>query len=297
MYNIYLKEYIQYEKTFHNKSENTLRAYKKDLEQLIEYLLLENLEDIREIKDINLKTFIIYMKEKNITKRSLNRKISAIKSFFKFLKNKSYIDKDIGDSLENNTFPKALATILNSKDIRELREVATGTRMNDYRDRLIIELLYSSGIRANELLSLSEGLFNFKEREIKVVCKNKNERIVFYSKRASLYLEKYLEAKRKKFTNNYRNDIIFVNNRQERLSDRSLRRIIDRIVKKTNIKKEVSPHTFRHSFGVYMLEHGMNLHYLQELMGHSSIESTKIYLDYNIQEELIEDKAYYNKNI
>lgn len=297
MYNVYLKEYIQYEKTFHNKSENTLRAYKKDLEQLIEFLLGENLENINDVKDIHLKTFLVYMKNKNIAKRSLNRKISSIKSFFNFLKDNSYIIKNIGEKLENSIFSKELVPVLKIDEINQLREVLNGTSMNDYRDRLIIELLYSSGIRANELLNLSEGLFNFYEREIKVVCKNKSERIVFYSKTASFYLGKYLEAKKKKFGDKYRTDIIFVNNSQERLSDRSLRRIIDRTVKKTNIQKEISPHTFRHSFGVYMLEHGMNLHYLQELMGHSSIESTKIYLEYNIQDEFIEGKSYYNKNV
>lgn len=295
MLDLYLKEYLQYEKTMHNKSDNTIRAYRKDLEQLSQYLSGEDIKELAEIKELNLRSFLVYLRENKVSKRSVNRKISSIKGFYRFLSLREYIEKNPALNLENSEFKSELPSILTKEEIEKLRNVIIGEGMNDYRDRLIIELLYSSGIRASELLNLSEGLFDFAEREIKVVGKNKGERIVFYNKTTALYLDKYIEAKKTKFGEDYKKDILFVNNSQNRLTDRSLRRIIGRIVNKTDIEKEISPHSFRHSFGVYMVQHGMNLHYLQELMGHTSMESTKVYLEYDVMEETIEGKSYYYK--
>jgi integrase/recombinase XerD len=291
----YLNEYLQHEKVVHNKSANTLKAYKNDISQLLEFFTKEGIKEISMIKEIHLRTFLMEIKKNNISKRSINRKISAIKSFYAFLENHDYIVSNIAEKLENSFYQNHIPQILSKEDIEKIRTVLCGNKMNDYRDRLIIELLYSSGIRANELLNLSEGLFNLEDRELKVISKNKSERIVFFSKTTAYYFEKYVEAKKKKFGEDYKKNILFVNNSQTRLSDRSLRRIIDRIIKKTDINKEVSPHTLRHSFGAYMLQHGMNLHYLQELMGHTSIESTKLYLEYDIHDVVVEDKSYYNK--
>lgn len=295
MFTNYLNEYLQHEKIMHNKSSNTLKAYKNDVSQLLDFFLKEGVKEISMVKEMHLRTFLMEMKKNNISKRSINRKISAVKSFYAFLENHGYVESNTAQKLENSFHQNHIPQILSRKDIEKIREVLCGEKMNDYRDRLIIELLYSSGIRANELLNLSEGLFNLEDRELKVMSKNHSERIVFFSKTTTYYFEKYVEAKKKKFGEDYKKNILFVNNSQTRLSDRSLRRIIDRIIKKTDINKEVSPHTLRHSFGAYMLQHGMNLHYLQELMGHTSIESTKLYLEYDIQDVIVEDKSYYNR--
>lgn len=278
MLSIYLKEYLLNEKKLFNKSENTLRAYKKDIQQLIDFLNEDNLENLISIKEYQLKQFFLLLREKNISKRSINRKLSSAKGFFKFLFNKEYILENPTLSLEQTEFKSTLLPVLYKDEFLQIRTLLDGNSFNELRDRVIIELLYSSGIRANELLNLSEGLFNFEEREFKVA--GKNERVVFYSKTAAAYLEKYIEAKKEKFGDDYRREILFVNNSQNRLSDRSLRRIVDKINSNSLLDKEISPQTFRHSFGAYMIQHGMNLHYLQELMGHSSIESTKLYLEY-----------------
>jgi len=277
MLRVWLKEYMTEEKVLHNKSENTLRAYKKDIQQLLDFLDRLNIE-ISMIKEKHLKDFLQDLRREEVSKRSINRKLSSIKSYFRFLSNKGYIKSNPSENIENVEFKTNLLPIFSVEDILKIRKVLEEESFSILRDRLIVELLYSSGIRSTELLNLSEGLFNFNEREFKVV--GKNERVVFYSKNASEILEKYLVAKKKKFGEEYRRDILFVNSSEDRLSDRSLRRIIDRVVKKAGILKELSPHSLRHSFGAYMVHKGMNLHYLQELMGHSSMESTKLYLDY-----------------
>jgi len=277
MLRVWLKEYMTEEKVLHNKSENTLRAYKKDIQQLLDFLDRLNIE-ISMIKEKHLKDFLQDLRREEVSKRSINRKLSSIKSYFRFLNNKAYIKSNPSENLENAEFKTSLLPIFSVEDILKIRKTLEEESFSILRDRLIVELLYSSGIRSTELLNLSEGLFNFNEREFKVV--GKNERVVFYSKNAAEILEKYLVAKKNKFGEEYRKDILFVNSSEDRLSDRSLRRIIDRVVKKAGILKELSPHSLRHSFGAYMVHKGMNLHYLQELMGHSSMESTKLYLDY-----------------
>jgi len=141
-------------------------------------------------------------------------------------------------------------------------------------------MLYSSGVRASELLLLGENVVDIEEREINIV--GSSSRTVFFSRVAQKYLIEYLEAKKIKYKEKYNSDIIFVNGSATRLSDRSLRRILDSYVKKAGLEKEICPHTFRHTFGVYMLEKGMNIHYLQELMGHISPESTRIYEEHMI---------------
>jgi integrase/recombinase XerD len=234
----------------------------------------------------------MHLRQNKLTKRSVNRKLSAVRTFFKFLKEKEFISKNPSLFLGNSEFNPKMPVILEPGEIEELRSVIPEVKMNNFRDRLIIELLYSSGIRANELLLLNEKFIDIENRELRIINQNKQERLTFFSKTARYYLIKYLEAKKKKFGDKYKSDIVFVNNSNERLSDRSLRRIIDRIAKRTDIQKEISPHTFRHSFAVYMLRHGMNIHYLQELMGHTSLESTKIYVDIDGRNEIFEDKSF-----
>lgn len=284
MLRVWLKEYLLEERVLHNKSDNTIRAYRKDILQLLDFLDRLNLE-IKAIKEKHLKDFLKNLRLDNIGKRSINRKLSSIKGYYRFLEKKGYIKENPSTHLENSEFKTNLLPIFSKSDILKIREVLAQETFNILRDRLIVELLYSSGIRAAELLNLSEGLFNFEEREFKVT--GKSERVVFYSKTCGEILAKYLESKKQQFGEDYKREILFVNNSQGRLSDRSLRRIVDRIVKKAEIKKELSPHSFRHSFGAYMVHKGMNLHYLQELMGHSSMESTKIYLEYP-QEQIFE---------
>ncbi|MBN1467285.1 MAG: tyrosine-type recombinase/integrase [Fusobacteriaceae bacterium] len=278
MLRVWLKEYLQEEKTFNNKSENTLRAYKKDIQQLLEFLDKFNLE-IKQIKDKHIKDYLLDLKRDKISKRSINRKLSSIKSYFRFLERKEYIKENPSEYVDNIEFERIILPIFSVKDILKIREAYSEEMLNVLRDRLIVEILYSSGIRATELLNLSEGLFNFEAREIKVT--GKSERIVLDSKTCSEVLHKYLEAKRQRFGDDYRREVLFVNSNQGRLSDRSLRRIVDKILRVSKIDRDLSPHSLRHSFGAYMVYKGMNLHYLQELMGHTSIESTKLYLDYD----------------
>lgn len=273
-----IKDFIYYEEFGQGKSINTIKSYRRDLGQLFEYIegLERNLK-LEEIDEMMLRGFLIELQREKISKRSLNRKLSSIRGFFKYLKAKEVLDKNPTLLLSGPAFHTKQPEVLSLDEIDSLREVIDTSKANGLRDRLIIELLYSSGIRASELLALSENLFDLERRQLKV-SSGKQPRMVFYSERTREYYTRYIEAKKEKYKEKYTSDILFVNGSGTRLSDRSLRRIIDRYVKKAKITdKEVSPHTFRHTFGVYMVQHEMDILYLQELMGHVSIESTRIY--------------------
>lgn len=273
----YIKDFIYYEEFGQGKSINTIKSFKRDLTQLRNYMEHHHLGvGVEDIDELMLRGFLRELQGEKTSKRSLNRKLSSMRGFFKYLKNHSVVDKNPTMLLSGPTFHTKKPEVLSLDEINLIREVIDTSKANGIRDRLMVELLYSSGIRANELLALSEGLFDLDNRQLRVVG-GKQPRMVFFSERTREYYRRYIEAKKLKYREKYNPDILFVNGSGTRLSDRSLRRIIDRYVGKASIEKEVSPHTFRHTFGVYMLEHGMNILYLQELMGHVSIESTRVY--------------------
>jgi len=272
-----IKDFVYYEEFGQGKSINTIKSFKRDLSQLREYL--EGLgRDITpgDIDEMMLRGFLMELQREKISKRSLNRKLSSLRGFFKYLKGQGIIEKNPTILLTGPSFHTKQPEILSLSELNSLREVIDTKKANGIRDRLIVELLYSSGIRANELLALSENLFDLERRQLKLAS-GKQPRMVFFSERAREYYIRYIEAKKEKYRGKYTPDILFVNGSGTRLSDRSLRRIIDRYVERAAIDKEISPHTFRHTFGVYMMEHGMDILYLQELMGHVSIESTRVY--------------------
>ncbi len=157
-----------------------------------------------------------------------------------------------------------------------LRDVIDISKTTGIRDRLIIEFLYSSGLRSSELVSLSELMINLREREVRVLGKGNKERITFFSENAKIWYEKYLHAKKNEYKN-YTPNIVFVNSRGERITTRSLRRLISDYAEKAGINKEVSPHVFRHSFATTLLNNNVDIRYLQELLGHSSISTTQVY--------------------
>lgn len=273
----YIKEFLFYSEFSEEKSRNTIISIKKDLEQLRDFLMGEkDIEDITKISPIMIRGFLLKMQKDNIGKRSLSRKLSSVKIFFRYLKKNGVIKIDPTQTVSAPSFQVETPDILSLDEIQKLRDIIDTTKCSGLRDRLIIELLFSSGITSQELLSLGESVFNLEDREL-VVISGKNSRVVFFSERAREYFKRYVEAKKEKFKERYNKDILFVNNSATRLSDRSLRRLIDRYALSAGITREISPYSFRHTFGAYMISHGMDIFFLKELLGHINIETTKMY--------------------
>lgn len=274
-----IKDFLYFAEFGENKSSNTIRSMKKDLYQLAQYLKdIEKIERSMDIDSVMVRGFIAQLQEEGITKRTINRKLSSIRSFFRYLTKNKIINQSPVEVIASPSFYVEKPDILTLDEINKLRDVISLKSANGLRDRLIIELLYSSGITSTEMLGVGEKVFDLDKREL-YVTNGKSSRIVFFSERTREFFKRYLEAKKEKYGDRYNSDILFVNGSATRLSDRSLRRIIDRYAIKAGITREISPYSFRHTFAVHMLSNGMDILYLKELMGHVTLESTKIYQD------------------
>ena len=292
----YVDKFLYYEEVITGKSYNTIKSYKKDIMQFIDYLNeYEEIDEFENVETITFRSFIAYLnstsKENNderkvVSKRSINRKISALRTFFKYLQEKKIVKTNKVNYITMHKFEKELPNVLGREDINKLRDAVNTSKITGIRDRLIIELLYSSGIRASELIDLNEYMINIEERELRVIGKGNKERITFFSENSKKWLEKYIEEKKKKYSN-YTKDVVFANSKGEKLTTRSLRRLIADYAKKAGLQKEVTPHVFRHTFATELLNNGVDIRYLQELLGHSSISTTQVYT--HVSKALLKD--------
>ena len=303
---MYVDKFLYYEEVILGKSFNTIRGYRRDLLQFMEYLEeYEEIHNFEEIEMMTFRSFIAYLNspkrleevEKNdknvksienmensdkkaklkpISKRSINRKISALRTFFKYLQEIKVIETNKASYINVPKFEKELPNVINRDDLNNLRHVINTEKITGIRDRLIIELLYSSGLRSIELINLSEFMIDIEEREIRVVGKRDKERITFFSENAKKWLIKYIEEKKRQYAN-YTREVLIVNSKGKKLTTRSLRRLISAHAHEAGIQKEITPHVFRHSFAMELLNNGVDIRYLQELLGHSSIAATQVY--------------------
>lgn len=274
-----IKNFLYHCEFAQNKSANTIKSFRIDLYRFEEYIEgCKNIKTLDDIDIINFKEFLIELQNDKVGKRSLNRKISSLRTFFKYLKSMGKIKENIAQLIVFPNFNKEIPDVLTKEEIDSLRKAIKLKNYHSLRDRAMLELLYSSGITSQELLALGENVFNFERREV-IVTGYKQSRVVYFSERAKEYLLRYIEAKKDKLGDRYRSEILFVNGSAQRLSDRSLRRLIDRYAVIAGIEREISPYSFRHTFAVHMLEHGMTLLELKELLGHVNLESTRVYED------------------
>ena len=272
-----LEKFLHFQEVILGKSYNTIRGYRKDIMQFVDYISgNEEIFDYNKVEVFTVRSFIAYSSSNEVGKRSINRKISALRTFFAYLKEQNIVETNKLIYVNMPKFEKELPTVLTKEDINKLRNVIDISKVTGIRDRLIIEFLYSSGLRSSELVSLSELMVNLEEREVRVLGKGNKERITFFSENARKWYEKYISAKRNEYKN-YTPNIVFVNSRGERITTRSLRRLIADYAEKAGINKEVTPHVFRHSFATTLLNNKVDIRYLQELLGHSSISTTQVY--------------------
>ena len=297
----YVDIFFYYEEVLMGKSYNTIRSYKRDLLQFAEYLFeYEKIYDFEQIEMMTFRSFIMFLnspeRKKNkfdkkdvlgrkkeikpVSKRSINRKISALRTFFKYLQEIKVVKTNKVIYINMPKFEKELPDVINRDELQKLRNVIDTSKILGLRDRLIIELLYSSGLRSVELINLSEYMVDIEEREIRVIGKGGKERFTFFSETAKKWLIKYIAEKQKQYKN-YTPDAIIVNSKGRKLTTRSLRRLISGHAKNAGIEKEITPHVFRHSFAVELLNKGIDMEYLQELLGHSSLSTTQMYTHVN----------------
>ncbi|BEO93936.1 hypothetical protein HMPREF0946_00530 [Fusobacterium vincentii 3_1_36A2] len=271
-----VKDFIYYLEFEENKKNNTVISIRKDLNNFLGYLNKKNITTLDKLDELIIREYLTELKDFDLSNSTYNRRLSSIKKFYKYLINNNLKEKGKEILIEGKKSDEKKIQYLNSDEIKILREEMKEESFNVLRDRLMFELLYSSGMTVAELLSLGELNFNLEKREV-YLLKNKISRTLYFSQTCKEVYLKFLIAKKEKFKEENNTNIIFVNNSNMRLTDRSVRRLINKYSEKANLQKEVSPYTLRHSFCIYMLKNGMPKEYLAKLLDLKSIGLLDVY--------------------
>ncbi len=282
----FIDKFIRYLEIEKAASLHTVRAYRKDLKAFSEYAKTEP----GEIDMIDVRGFVAEQIKKGLRKITVSRRLSSIRSFFKFLYREGYIKSNPAKLVSNPKIPKLLPKFLSVDDVFSLIEKPEGIGFMPVRDRAILELLYSSGLRVSELTGLNVDDVNTRESLMKVRGKGKKERIVPIGSKAidamkSYTIERMLMKSRDK--------ALFLNRMGKRLTDRGVRRIVVKYARALAYHGQIGPHTLRHSFASHLLQSGADLRVIQELLGHSSLSTTQKYTHLDITHLMdIYDKAH-----
>ena len=260
-----IKNFIYYLEFEENKKHNTVISIRKDLNQFLTYLNEHDIIDFNKLDELLIKEYFTKLKTEKISASTFNRRLSSIKKFYKYLVDKGLKEKGSEILIETEKNVEKKIEYLTPEEINLVRTTMEGESFNILRDRLMFELLYSSGMTVAELLSLGEVNFNLEKREI-YILKNKLSKTMYFSETCKEFYIKFLNSKKEKFKEDYNSNIIFTNNSNERLTDRSVRRLINKYAEMANLNKEISPYTLRHSFCIYMLKNGMPKEYLARLL-------------------------------
>lgn len=252
-----------------NYSVNTYTSYINDLYCF--YIFIK--KDLTKVTFEDIKDYLEHLNLKKEKTSSIRRKISSLKSFYKFLYKNNYINKK-DYPLTKIAYPKMekkLPKFIYYNDLLEIINESSKDK-DGVRDRLIIEMLYATGVRVSELINIKINDIDFNNRRIIVLGKGNKERIVYYGEYAEEVLKEYMKTHERK-NHNY----LFVNSKGGKLTDRGVRYIIDNIMSKLSVKTHVTPHVLRHTFATDMLNNGCDIKVVQELLGHSSLKATEIY--------------------
>jgi len=275
----YISEYLSYLKLEKSLSENSIDAYKRDIKMLLSFLEFKKLDiNPGEIELLHLRQFISWVNELGISARTQARVISGIKSFFKFLLIDEKTDRDPTALLESPKIGRRLPEVLSVKEIDDLINAIDLSKPEGHRNKAIIETLYSCGLRVSELTNLRLTDLFFDQGFIKVLGKGNKERLVPVSQKAINEIEIYINQ----YRNHYQIDrqfenILFLNRRGKKLTRVMIFTIVKILAKTIGLKKNISPHTFRHSFASHLIDGGADLRAIQEMLGHESIITTEIY--------------------
>ena len=267
----FIEKFVRYLEIEKNYSAHTVLNYKLDLQGFNKFISGTELE---KIGYLDLRKYLAVLKEKNFGNRTVGRRLSTLRSFFRFLCREGYIKTNPILMLSSPKLEKPLPSFMTEDEVGRLIESAFAKTPKDFlglRDRAILEVFYSSGLRISELVGLNLEDIDFISGILKIRGKGKKERIVPIGETALATVRKYLEKREKQ------NNALFLNNHSRRITTRGVRFLLIKYLKACGMKPGVSAHTFRHSFATHLLNRGADLRTVQELLGHANLSSTQIY--------------------
>lgn len=263
---------IQHEKKY---SEYTISGYNRDLDLFLEYL---NEKDIKKYDDVeyqDIRLFINCLYDLKYNNKTISRIISSLRSFFKFLKSNNYIKNNPMLLVSNPKLDKKLPKYLNFEEIEKVLNAFDNSDIG-IRNSLILEMLYSTGVRVGEIVDIKCSDISLDEKRIKILGKGNKERIVYFGTRCLNLIKEYLKSSYYKLNVNNLS-YLFVSKTGKKINDREIRKIVDTAATIAGIKIKISPHVLRHTFATHMLSDGADLRSVQELLGHENLSTTQIY--------------------
>lgn len=261
-------------------SENTIAAYRRDLEQFFgfygEYANQVPVK-IDTVNKVAIRHYLGMLTESGLEISSISRKLASLKAFFKFAARQGYVDSNPAALILSPKTKKRLPVVLTEEEIGRAIQLPDDNTLVGKRNRAILELFYSTGIRLAELLALNIGDVNFNRLTLRVLGKGSKERIVPYGKKAAAALDDYLSWRKNEYGALALNSPLFISSRGGRVSRPLVQKLIARLLQSVSEQAHLSPHVLRHSFASHLLDHGADLNAVKELLGHSSLSTTQLY--------------------
>ncbi len=270
-------KYIDYLQAERNASPYTVRNYSTDLLGFFQFLRDKEIDSLKEVDRHVLRDYLSHLMEKGFVKASIARKLSAIRSFYRYLQREEIISTSPVAATSSPKLDRRLPSFLSIEEINRLLEAPDLSTPQGRRDRALLELLYASGLRVSELVNLNLEQVNLDTNEVRVWGKGSKERVVLMGKPAARALTTYLNQSRPKLLGKKGSSALFLNRYGGRLVERRVQRILEKYTAIAGIGKRVHPHMLRHTFATHLLDGGADLRVVQELLGHASLSSTHIY--------------------
>jgi len=282
-----VEKFLQYLQVERQYSPETIRAYKVDLEQFFNSLDIKL--SITKVSTNNIQLFLQALSRNKITERTLARKLASIKSFFNYLSRQGQIPVNIAKLIKSPKIPKRLPNYLSTAEISSLLDYPYGDTFKDYRDRLILELFYATGLRISELVKIKIGNIQVQGYTIKVLGKGNKERIVIFGETASDILQEYLRQ-RSEYEQFDLSPYLFPQfkkskdgSRTSHIHVKTVFNIVKKYIRQISSDEKLSPHSIRHSFATHLLNNGADLMAVKDLLGHASLSSTQVYTHIQIK--------------
>lgn len=271
--------YMQYLAVEKRVSDHTLDHYFSDIEQFVDFMIGEKVQDFRQVTHVDVRTFMGRL-SRDREKRTIARKLSALRSLYEFLRREGWAEQNPAKSVQSPKLEKKLPNFLYQDAIERLLSAPDLSTPLGLRDKALLEVLYASGVRVSELVALDIPDLDLSQGTALVFGKGAKERYVLLGSQSLRALQAYFAHGRPslwQLGGGVAEKAVFLNKNGTRLSDRSVRRILDKYVLQCAGMQHISPHTLRHTFATHLLDNGADLRAIQELLGHSSLSSTQIY--------------------
>ncbi|MCR4337519.1 MAG: site-specific tyrosine recombinase XerD [Candidatus Omnitrophica bacterium] len=273
----YIDEFLNYLAVERGLADNTLLAYRRDLNQYVEYLQSRKIAEIQGVQRSHLTEYLYYQKKNGLSTTSICRGLAAIKTFHRFLVRERLAKEDPTSLVDTPKIWKRVPDVLSQVEIEAMIKATEGRSWQQIRDKAILELFYASGMRVSELAGMTMENVSLEGGYVRCLGKGRKERLIPIGRRAKEAMERYSQQVRGKLLKGKLSSDLFLSRLGKKLSRQSLWKIIKLYARKAKIKKTIKPHTLRHSFATHLLQHGADLRSVQEMLGHADISTTQIY--------------------